>query len=295
MTDALTIQCGPAGSDGRRLVIASHGHRQHRDRLDTDDAFKRQKFRQACIQRLGLEDVAEVHEDIETKLIRAADAEDAQTDGSSMRRPAIVRLADVEPAPVEWLWPGDIVILGKVTMLAGDPGLGKSLVTLDVAARVSRGAAWPDTPHDRQPVGGVVLLSGEDDIADTIRPRLDAHGAEVSRVIAMQGIQASDSAGDYKRPVDLARDLEQLRAAIKSVENCRLVIVDPVSAYMGKSDSHVNAEVRALLAPLAELAARDACRHSVRLAPAEGRRAGVTSHDGQFGICGGSAGRVGGV
>ncbi len=140
-------------------------------------------------------------------------------------------------------------------MLAGDPGLGKSLVTLDIAARVSRGAPWPDARHDPQPVGGVVLLSGEDDVADTIRPRLDAHNADVSRVIALQGISGSDTAGDYKRPVDLARDLDHLRSAIKEVHNCRLLIVDPISAYMGKSDSHVNAEVRAVLAPFAELAA----------------------------------------
>jgi putative DNA primase/helicase len=254
MTEALAIQCGPASSDGRRLVIATLGKREHRDRLDTDDAFKRQKFRQECIRRLGLDDAAEVHEDIETKLIRAADAEDAHADGGSMIRPALVRLADVEPEPVEWLWPGRIAI-GKVTMLAGDPGLGKSFVTLDIAARVTRGAPWPDTPHVPQPVGGVVLLSGEDDVADTIRPRLDANGADVSKVIALQGICGADTTGDYKRPVDLARDLEQLRAAIMAVTNCRLLIVDPVSAYMGKSDSHVNAEVRGILAPLAELAA----------------------------------------
>jgi hypothetical protein len=158
------------------------------------------------------------------------------------RAPLTVCAADVAPQPVTWLWPGRLAI-GKVTLLAGDPGLGKSLLTLDIAARVSRGAAWPDSPATRQRAGGVALLSAEDDLADTIRPRLDAHEADVSRVHAITSLS------------DLGRDVQQLRAAIDRIESCRLVIVDPISAYMGRADSHVNAEVRAVLAPLAELAA----------------------------------------
>jgi hypothetical protein len=88
----------------------------------------------------------------------------------------------------------------------------------------------------------VVLLSAEDDFADTVRPRLDAHDADVSRVFALTSL------------ADLARDIDQLRSAIERVENCRFVVVDPISAYMGKADSHVNAEVRAVLTPLGQLA-----------------------------------------
>jgi len=87
--------------------------------------------------------------------------------------PVLVRLADVEPEELAWLWPGRIP-LGKLTLLAGDPGLGKSMLTLDIAARVSRGASWPDSPIARSESGSVILLSAEDDIADTIRPRLDS-------------------------------------------------------------------------------------------------------------------------
>jgi putative DNA primase/helicase len=81
-------------------------------------------------------------------------------------------LAGVTREMLEWLWPGCIP-LGKLTLLAGDPGLGKSFVTLDIAARVSRGEAWPDTPLLKQTPGDVVLLNAEDDLADTIAPRLE--------------------------------------------------------------------------------------------------------------------------
>jgi len=76
---------------------------------------------------------------------------------------------DVQPQPINWLWPNRIA-LGKLTMIAGDPGLGKSLLSIELAKHVTKGVRWPvdDTPC---PIGDVILLSAEDDLADTIRPR----------------------------------------------------------------------------------------------------------------------------
>ena len=91
---------------------------------------------------------------------------------------AVRNLADVQLQTLRWLWPGRIS-LGKLTLLAGDPGLGKSFITIDIAARVSRGDRWPDCP-DRTDRGAVVLLNAEDDLADTIRLRLDRAGAYVN-------------------------------------------------------------------------------------------------------------------
>lgn len=87
------------------------------------------------------------------------------------------RLDGVKRETLKWLWPGRIP-LGKLTLLAGDPGLGKSLVTLDIASRVSNGWSWPDNPLVSQPAGDVILLNAEDDLADTIAPRLDRAGAD---------------------------------------------------------------------------------------------------------------------
>jgi hypothetical protein len=170
--------------------------------------------------------------------------------------PVTVLLSDVRPETVRWLWPGRVA-LGKLTLLCGDPGLGKSFVTLDLAARVSSGRFWPDLPLAPNPVGGVVLLSAEDDLADTIRPRFDAAGADPSRVVALQAVRRMQPGGQAREDYfDLTEDLPALEAAIRATADCRLVVIDPLTAYLGKTDSHKNAEVRAVLARLFDLAAR---------------------------------------
>lgn len=238
---------GKRAERGRVRFTATNGLKSVVDTFEPDVLHQRRQFRGAVIDRFSLpEDANEWLEDFITAAAKSADNE-------PITRPEIVRLSDVQPEAVEWLWPGRIAI-GKITLLAGNPGLGKSLVTIDIASRITRGAEWPDNQWEKQPVGSVVLLSAEDDLGDTIRPRLDSHLADVSKVVALQGINGADGDGEYKRSVDLARDIEQLRAAIAATEHCRLVVVDPISAYLGKTDSHKNAEVRSVLAPLAELA-----------------------------------------
>lgn len=162
----------------------------------------------------------------------------------------ILDLDSVEARAVEWLWPGRIP-LGKLTVIAGDGGCGKSTLTVDIAARVTTGKAWPDQAGTPTP-GGVVVLSAEDDPADTIRPRMDAHDADCSRV---KLLRATVEAGK-ERMVTL-EDLPSLEQAIDATPGCRLVIVDPVTAYGpdGLND-HSNTEIRAMLAPISELAER---------------------------------------
>jgi putative DNA primase/helicase len=241
------IECGPPGSDGKRIVTARFGKQQHRDKFDVDDSFRRSKFRERLISHFQLTDDA--HEHLESKILAAASATSVV-----LAECSIVRLSDVQPEQVEWLWHERIAI-GKLTLVVGDPGLGKSFVTLDMAARVSRGAPWPDKPGVKQPAGDVILLGAEDDLADTVRPRLDAHEADVSRIIAIKGTKFADEADDQERMVNLATDLDSIRRVIQSANNPRAIIIDPVSAYLGKTDSHKNAEVRAVLSPLATLAA----------------------------------------
>jgi len=171
--------------------------------------------------------------------------------------PVLVRLADVRPEPVRWLWP-ERIALGKLTLLAGDPGLGKSFITLDMAARVSTGNLWPDGTDAGNDPAGVVLLTAEDDLADTVRPRLDAAGADVTRIRALKAVKHFDfkGGGERQHPFNLSEDLDTLEQAIRDVADCRFVVIDPISAYLGRTDSHKNSEIRGLLAPLAELAAR---------------------------------------
>jgi putative DNA primase/helicase len=164
-----------------------------------------------------------------------------------------VRIADIETQPLRWLWPGRIP-LGKVTMLIGDPGLGKSLLTVAIAAAVSVGARWPDGASGTQ--GDVLLLSAEDDAADTIRPRLEAAGADLARVHVLRGIREFSRDGEETRlrEFSLRRDIEVLNDLLVRIGDVVAVIVDPVSAYFEAVDTHNNADVRGTLAPLAALA-----------------------------------------
>ena len=169
----------------------------------------------------------------------------------------VVRLSDVQEQQVEWLWPNRIP-LGKLTLLAGDPGLGKSFVTVDMAARVSTGKGWPDCYDQGQPVGSVVMFNCEDDIADTVLPRLNRAGGDPSRVIALQGVSTIDNKTGERRQrgFSLDVDLPKLIDVLEVNRDVRLVVIDPVSAYCGATDSHKNADIRAMLAPMADMASK---------------------------------------
>jgi len=163
-------------------------------------------------------------------------------------------MGEVEPREVSWLWPGRIPS-GRITLFAGAPGDGKSFATADFAARVSTGVAWPDGA--RCPRGSVIMLAGEDDAHDTVRPRLDAHAADVSRVHLLAAVRHRRSDGrDGERPVTLA-DVAAIESAVRGVADCRLLIVDPIGAFIGgEIDSHRENEVRSVLAGLGTIAER---------------------------------------
>ena len=165
-----------------------------------------------------------------------------------------VCMADIQPEQINWLWQ-DRIALGKLSLIAGDPGLGKSLLTATMAATVSKGYTWPLTNSVSQ-IGSVVLLSAEDDPADTIRPRLDAAEADCGRIHVLQAIRDVDAKGNStQRMFSFKRDLAALEEQLSSLPDCKLLIIDPVSAYLDGTDSHNNTDVRGLLAPLAKLAA----------------------------------------
>jgi putative DNA primase/helicase len=162
------------------------------------------------------------------------------------------RMSDVQPERIEWLWQGRIAI-GKQTLIGGEPGLGKSQITAALAAAVTTGGQWPCN-EGRAPKGSVLILSAEDDAADTIRPRLDAAGADASGVHLISAV--SDIDGNGRRTFNLQADLSLLEKAIKRIADVRLVIIDPVSSYLGRIDSHKNADVRGTLEPLGDMASR---------------------------------------
>jgi hypothetical protein len=163
----------------------------------------------------------------------------------------VQRIADVRSKPIHWLWPGRIA-RGKVSLLAGHPGLGKSQVTASFAAIVTSGGLWPVDKSVCE-IGNVLFMSAEDDLADTIRPRLEAAGADLNRCDFLEAVRRDDGA---RCCFDLEQDLERLGNYLTQRGDMAMVVIDPITAYLGNTDSHKNAEVRALLASLADLSAQ---------------------------------------
>lgn len=229
-------------------------------------------------------------------------AHDSQsTDYAYDGRPEMLTMRDVKRERIDWLWPGRLPA-GKLVILAGDPGLGKSFLTMDIAARVSRGGDWPDqavrdrdekdpetqgfsddgisadgpdaaTLGDRlamlkRTMGqhppkapahaphryarDVVIFNAEDDAGDTIRPRLEDAGADLSRVHVVSRV--AFPGGGVSDVIRLDRDSEAIRLACRRCADPRLVILDPITAYLGHVDANSNAEVRRLLARLTRIA-----------------------------------------
>ena len=159
--------------------------------------------------------------------------------------------AEIAPEKIEWLWTGRLA-LGKHTGIAGEPGAGKSQLSIAIIAAVTTGGEWP-CGEGRAPVGNVIILSAEDGAADTIVPRLLAAGADRGCVHIVSAVRNPD---ESRRVINLQHDLDLLERKIAEVGNVLLVVVDPVSSYLGKADSHKNSEVRGVLEPLSEMADR---------------------------------------
>lgn len=164
-------------------------------------------------------------------------------------------MADVQPCEIRWIWPYKIP-RARLTVLAGDGGVGKSFLSLSIAATLSRGASWPDACDSKQEPSNTVLLNAEDDASDTIRVRLDAAGADCSRIHIVEGVQRS--ANDDPSYFSLVDDLGALEDKITET-NARLCIVDPIGAFTAGTDTHRDAAVRCILGPLAMLASRTDC------------------------------------
>jgi putative DNA primase/helicase len=178
-------------------------------------------------------------------------ASPTQPSAGSSTRPAtagVRRLSDVVARPVHYLWE-PYLPLGKLTLMDGDPGQGKSWLTAALAAAGSRGWGLPGAPPF-EPF--TTLFFTEDPAEDVLRPRLDLLGADCSRILTCDTFELPL---DLAQPADVART-EQLVADHRA----RLVVVDPIQAFLGaKTDIYRPNEVRAVLAPLLRLAQRHAC------------------------------------
>lgn len=249
--DRLKIQCGPRGSRGKRLVVTTIGGRSDRDNIEVDSEFVRRKFRERIISRFGLPDDA--HEAIENELLAAADQEDES--GGATWEAQTVTLADIQSEKTEWLWDGYLPA-GAIVVVDGDPGLGKSQLTIDLAARLSRGDCMPpqSAADGTYAPAATLILNCEDDPARTLRPRLDAAGADVNRIHLLRSMTGYE--GTEERPVILPRDLPAIETFIQK-NGVKLVVIDPFVGFLD-ADLNMNsdADIRRCLGQVATMAER---------------------------------------
>ena len=157
----------------------------------------------------------------------------------------LIRLSDIQPEEVQWLW-YPYIPLGKLTVIQGDPGEGKTTFVLAMIAALTKGEALPE----REPLDPVNILyqTAEDGLADTIRPRLDALGADCSRVLVID---------ESKRELSLSD--ERIRQAMEKTR-AKLLVLDPLQAYLGAEvDMHRANEVRPILKRLGSVAEQMGC------------------------------------
>jgi len=172
-------------------------------------------------------------------------------DGRSFRLGSEVSLEEVE-----WLWPG-VLPKGKLTIWEGDPDKGKSTITLDVAARITTGRPMPNSTEKPDGPGLVLVIAGEDDYADTIKPRLIAAGADDSRIVLLALQRDADG---LIVPLTLPTGIERVRQAVGDAKQetglgVQLIIIDPITNYLGEGGyKGTDVDVRRALYPLSELA-----------------------------------------
>ena len=168
--------------------------------------------------------------------------------------PLIVGLGEVTEEPVSWLWE-ERIPLGAITILDGHPGTGKSTITMDLAARLSKGRRMPD--GTRGIMGPTLLLSAEDMLARPIRARLEAAEADLSLIFGLEGV--TDSMHPEGRLIRLPSDTRIIHRAILNT-GARLVVIDPFASYLSAEiNTGVDAEVRRAMMPLTRVAQETEC------------------------------------
>lgn len=166
----------------------------------------------------------------------------------------IENLSSISVKKIDWLWK-NIISYGKLTLFAGEPGVGKSQLLLYIASIVSNGGRFHFEKQNCEQ-GKVLLISGEDKSEDTIKPRLIALGANLDNIDNVKGIKRTDKHGNpYYDVICLVENIADIENKIKS-NHYKLLIIDPISVYLGSVDENKNKEIRSALGMITALAER---------------------------------------
>lgn len=161
------------------------------------------------------------------------------------------RFSGIAVEEIKWLWPGWLP-LGKLAILDGDPGLGKSTLLLDIAARISTNGMMPSNVQGVS--GAVLLMSAEDAAEDTIRPRLEAAGANLDRIFDLSYIKTHKE----ERPPEIPADLPRIESRIKE-HKIKFFVIDPLMAFLYGADANKDQEIRRVLYKLSKIAENNGC------------------------------------
>ena len=184
-------------------------------------------------------------------------------------------LTEYEAEARRWLWP-DRMELGRLILIGGEVGSGKSLVACDLAARTTTGGPWPDGAAPLTP-GSVLLVAPGDDVSDQIRPRLEAAGADIERIHVL-AVDPLAPARREDRDSPFQARLNAIEGALEELVDCRLVVIDPLRLSIGRTATAIEGDPKARLELLASLARRQQVTVlAVAIAAYEDRRRSMSS------------------
>ncbi|MGA8491306.1 MAG: AAA family ATPase, partial [Terriglobales bacterium] len=161
----------------------------------------------------------------------------------------------IKPVAIKWLWPSRFP-MGKSSLITGKPDQGKSQVTLDVIARTTTGADWPDGEKNTLGPRDVLLAVAEDDLADTVIPRLQSAGADLSRVFFVGYVRTKEfdeknGTKSVVRPLQLAADIKKLKITLESNPNIALLVIDTLTSFFGDVNVNADQDIRPVMDGLA--------------------------------------------
>lgn len=163
-----------------------------------------------------------------------------------MNKLKLLSMSDIPAEDVRWLW-HPYLPMGKITIVQGDPGEGKTTFVLALAALLTRGLPMPGGADNQSPMN-IIYQTAEDGLADTVKPRLTALGADCSKVLVIDESERGLTLSDRR-----------LAQAIKATD-AGLLVLDPIQAYLGDGvDMHRANEVRPIFKRLGQLAEQTGC------------------------------------